>query len=45
MHRYMMLKKGASSEQATSPLLQRWLPNMDEPWKSILELELDEIEQ
>ena len=45
MHRYMMLRKGASSEQATSPLLQRWLPHMEDHWKSILKLELDEIEQ
>ena len=45
MHRYMMLRKGASSEQATSPLPQRWLPHMEDHWKSILKLELDEIEQ
>ncbi len=45
MHRYMMLRKGASAEQATSPLLQRWLPNMEEPWTSIIKLELDDIEQ
>ena len=44
MHRYLMLRKGASAEQATSPLLQRWLPNMAEHWKAILELELDEID-
>ena len=45
MHRYMMLKRGATAEEATSPLLQRWLPRMEEPWTSILNLELDEIEQ
>ena len=45
MHRYLMLKKGASAGQATSPLLERWLPHMEEVWKSVLELELDEIEQ
>ncbi len=45
MHRYMMLRKGASAEQASSPLLQRWLPSMEEPWTSILKLELDEIEK
>ena len=45
MHRYMMLKKGASPEEATSPLLQRWMPRMDETWKSILQLELAEIEE
>lgn len=45
MHRYMMLRKGASPEEATSPLLQRWRPRMDERWQSILELELADIEE
>ena len=45
INRYMMLRKGASAEQATSPLLQRWLPAMEEPWTSIMKLELDDIEQ
>lgn len=45
MNRYMMLRKGASAEQSTSPLLQRWLPAMEEPWTSIMNLELDDIEQ
>ena len=45
MNRYLMLRKGASAEQATSPLLQRWLPAMEEPWTSIMNLELDDIEQ
>ena len=45
MNRYMMLRKGASAEQATSPLLQRWLPAMEEPWTSIMKLEFDDIEQ
>ena len=45
MHRYMILKKGASAEEATSPLLERWMPRMDETWKSILKLELADIEE
>ena len=45
MNRYMTLRKGASAEQATSPLLQRWLPAMEEPWTSIMKLELADIEQ
>ena len=44
MHQYLTLKKGVSSEQATSPLLNQWLPTMDSNWKSIMELELEEIE-
>ena len=45
MNRYMVLRKGASAEQATSPLLQRWLPSMEEPWTSIMKLELDDIDK
>ena len=45
INRYMMLRMGTSAEQATSPLLQRWLPAMEEPWTSIMKLELADIEQ
>ena len=45
INRYMMLRMGTSAEQATSPLLQRWLPAMEEPWTSIMNLELADIEQ
>lgn len=45
INRYMMLRMGASAEQSTSPLLQRWLPAMEEPWTSIMKLELADIEQ
>jgi len=44
MHQYLTLKKGVSSEKATSPLLHQWLPKMDSNWKFIMELEIDEIE-
>jgi hypothetical protein len=44
MHQYLTLKKGVSSEKATSPLLNQWLPTMDSNWKSIMELEIEEIE-
>lgn len=43
-HRYLTLKKGVSSDQATSPLLQQWLPEMDANWQSIMRLEIDDIE-
>ncbi|MCH7815943.1 MAG: protein tyrosine phosphatase family protein [Proteobacteria bacterium] len=45
MHQYLTLKKGLSSEQASSPLLSRWFPDMDDAWKSIMNLSLDEIER
>ena len=44
MYQYLTLKKGISSEKATSPILHRWLPQMDSNWKSIIELEMNEIE-
>ena len=44
MHQYLTLKKGVSSEKATSPLLHQWLPKMDSNWKFIMDLEIDEIE-
>lgn len=44
MHQYLTLKKEVTSKQATSPLLHKWLPEMDNNWKSIMELKVDEIE-
>ena len=44
MHQYLTLKKGVSSEQATSPLLRQWLQTMDSNWQSIMELKIEEIE-
>ncbi len=43
-YKYLTLRKGISSEQATSPLLRRWLPEMDDNWKSIMELRINEID-
>ena len=43
-YKYLTLRKGVSSEQATSPLLRRWLPEMDDNWRSIMELRIDEID-
>jgi protein tyrosine phosphatase (PTP) superfamily phosphohydrolase (DUF442 family) len=44
MHQYLTLRKGIPSAQATSPLLQQWLPKIDIPWKSIMELEAGDLE-
>jgi len=44
MYQYLTLKKGLDTDMATSPLLEKWLPSMDENWKSILELGVEEIE-
>ena len=44
MHQYLTLRKGVSSAQATSPLLQQWLPEMDDNWKLIIGLESADLE-
>jgi hypothetical protein len=44
MHQYLTLRKGVSSAQATSPLLEQWLPEMDENWKSIMKLEAGDVD-
>lgn len=44
MHQYLTLRKGASSAQVTSPMLQKWLPEMDARWKSIMALEAGDVE-
>ena len=44
MHQYLTLRKGVSSAQATSPMLQKWLPEMDDNWKSIMALETRDVE-
>ena len=43
-HRYLTLKKGIASAQATSPLLQQWRPEMDDAWQAILKLQAHDIE-
>ena len=43
-YKYLTLKKGLSEEDATTPLLKEWLPEMDENWKAIMALSLDDIE-
>ncbi len=38
VHQYLTLKKGVSSDKATSPVLRYWRPNMDPAWRAIMEL-------
>ena len=44
MHQYLTLRKGVVSAQATSPMLQKWLPEMDDNWKSIMGLESGDVD-
>jgi len=45
MYKYLTMRKNFSSAQATSPVLKRWLPEMDDNWKSIMELTPDQIDR
>jgi protein tyrosine phosphatase (PTP) superfamily phosphohydrolase (DUF442 family) len=44
MHQYLTLTQGKSSEEASSPLLEKWRPRMDDVWKGILSLDLEAIQ-
>jgi len=44
MYQYLTLVKGLDTDVATSPILEKWLPSMDEHWRSIIDLAIDEIE-
>lgn len=44
MYKYLTLKKQFSSDRATSPVLKRWLPVMDDNWKSIMKLTAKQID-
>ena len=43
-YKYLTLRKGVSSEEAMSPLLRRWLPEMDDNWRLIMALTINEID-
>ena len=44
MYKYLTLEKGMPGEAATSPLLTQWLPQMDDTWKLIMNLETKDIQ-
>ena len=44
MYKYLTLKKGFNTYDAQTTLFKKWLPTMDEKWKAILKLDIDEIE-
>ena len=43
-YKYLTLRKGLTADKATTPLLKEWLPQMDENWRAIMALNIDEIE-
>ena len=43
MYQYLTLCKNQSAEQSTTPLLQKWLPQMDDTWKDFLMLGREDI--
>lgn len=42
MFKYLTFK-GVSEAEATTPLMEKWLPQMDETWKAFLALEKDAL--
>ncbi|MEZ4280834.1 MAG: protein tyrosine phosphatase family protein [Myxococcota bacterium] len=45
MYHYLTIEKGLSPEAARSPILAKWLPQMDEVWKGFLALEPETIRE
>ena len=43
-YKYLTLRKGLSAEEATTPLLKKWLPEMDANWLAVMALTIDKIE-
>jgi len=44
MYKYLTLSKGQSEDASSSPLLEKWLPQMDDAWQSIMNLEAEDID-
>lgn len=45
VYKYLTLQRGLSPEQASTPLLAQWLPQMDENWRNIYDLSPTDIKQ
>ena len=43
-YKYLTLRKGMPVEQATTPLLKKWLPEMDAKWLAIMALTAAELD-
>ena len=44
MYKYLTLSKGQAGESSTSPILKKWLPTMDDAWKSIMNLSANDVD-
>ncbi len=45
VHRYLTLRKGVPADEATTPILRQWRPNMDPAWRSIMQLTDGDLER
>jgi len=45
VYKYLTLRQRLSPEQASTPLLAQWLPQMDENWRKIYDLSPADLEQ
>ena len=41
IYQYLTQIKGLSKSQSTSPIMSQWLPNMDQNWKSFININLN----
>lgn len=44
MYKYLTLRKSLGEAESTSPVLEQWLPHMDDAWKSIINLRSQDVE-
>ncbi len=43
MYKYLTLEKSLSNSEASSPILNQWLPDMDDNWRAIIDLAAEDI--
>jgi protein tyrosine phosphatase (PTP) superfamily phosphohydrolase (DUF442 family) len=44
MYKYLTLERGMTAEMSTTPLLKQWLPQMDDAWTSIMNLNAQNLQ-
>tara|TARA_B110000971_G_C20032416_1_gene512133 strand:- start:3501 stop:3947 length:447 start_codon:yes stop_codon:yes gene_type:complete len=43
MYKYLTMTKGVSEAEATTPVLAKWLPQINDVWQGFLDIKADEI--
>ena len=42
-YKYLTLRKDVPSDEASTPLLNKWLPGMDDAWRAMMALQIEDI--